>query len=273
MTDPCKPDASEYSIWDDWHFIALAIVAILIFVLEKLDLLDKLHIETTQIILLFLVAFAGVFYVHAKHQTKYNRYVLHEIENIQHFTEHLTRIEILKDREALFRTYNSLLTPGTRLYVTFFSPPPTENKMLTEETKYWETIRRYLSNFPSFGVLRMVTIEDQAKFDWVKKLLEQNKYHKNDSLKYRLAPRGHSRINVNIIDNGTRRYAIIHPSHGYVKDGTEYLFIDDDRVAGYYQNYFLLAWSECFFLKDGADSHFTVQEFKKIEAFLANPDT
>jgi hypothetical protein len=263
MAGPKEPHI-EHTIWDDWHFIALAVIAILILVAHYGGLLDKLHVDVTHIALLFMIAFSGVFYVHSKNQNAYNRYISGEIATIKSGVS----THLLKDREDLFRTYNRLLTPRTKLYVTYYSQPPSPSKMLAEEAKYWKTIETHLSKNQDFSVSRIVTIETEEKFSWVKQLMERNKKYKQDNLKYRLAPRGHSRINVNIVDNGDRKYAVIHPSHGYIKDGMKYKFIDDTVISEYWYEFFLVAWSECAFLKDGMNTTFATKEFQKIEEYL-----
>ena len=189
-------------------------------------------------------------------------------ESFVRFTSRGTVTEILEDKHALFMRYNSLIRPNSKLYLTLFSTPAIESNRIESERQYWEMLRRYLASSDDFLVERIVSIEDSSKLKWVERLIEDNKNFRRDHLKYRRAQPGYSRINVNIIDNGDKKYVIIHPSHGYVKGGAAYLFIENNAIAEYWKSYFSVAWSQCEFLKDGLDIEPMTRERPKIEAYL-----
>lgn len=147
-------------------------------------------------------------------------------------------VKVLKDTNEFYRQLIAIITPTSKVDVTYFTPNIPTDFYDEDGSRYWDTINKYLMLKTGFRLRRISTVETPEQLNWLLNTIIVSQNPPGYHLHYLDAVYGNAPLNVNIIDE---EHVLIFGPEARSKS-TEYIYLRDKHVARTMQRYFDLMW-------------------------------
>lgn len=163
-----------------------------------------------------------------------------------------TEVEVYREYDQHFRDVSKQLeSTSGKISLTHVQTDPPDSFGSTAVDEYYSRMEKWMENHPDGQVKRIITISNEAMYDWAQYLQGLTEEHEKFRVRVCTWESEFPMINMALLDGKTAYFAL---TFGHAQD-TRCLRIEDTEVVEMYEQYFDYMWRQSENLSEAIKKH------------------